>query len=297
MAIASKTVIFLHIPKTGGTTFHKILERNYARNETLTFDGFRHRTEIESFAELPERQRARYRLIKGHLHFGFHRFVEGKSTYVTFLREPIARALSFYSYVRSHSDHYLHRLLTEERLGFQDLLERGTTPELFNHQTRMIAGGLSDPNSPLDGNALERAKQNLRVNFCFVGLTEEFDASLILLRRMFGWGMPFYRKKNVSREKTRPEGLYAQIRALLRNANSLDLALYEFARTLFVKQVRAEGAAFASELLRFQWLNSVAAGAYETYENIKKSVQDPIGNRGSSESFRRLKQPAWDSSI
>ena len=288
MAKASKTLIFLHIPKTGGTTFQKILERNYARHETLTFDGSRHRTEIESFAKLPERQRAQYRLIKGHLHFGFHRFVEGESSYVTFLREPIARALSFYSYARSHSDHYLHQMIKEERLGFEDLLEHGTTPEFFNHQTRMIAGGLSSPNCPLDCNALERAKQNLRANFCFVGLTEEFDASLLLLSRMFDWGMPFYLKKNVSHEKTRPEGVDAKIRALLRDANSLDLALYEFARTLFDEQIRAAGAPFASELLRFQRLNSVAGSAYETYDNIKQGVQDLIGHRGGSESFTGL---------
>jgi hypothetical protein len=296
MATASKTVIFLHIPKTGGTTFHKILERNYARNQTLTFDGSRHCAEIESFAKLPQGQRGRYRLIKGHLHFGFHQFVEGESSYVTFLREPVARALSFYSYARSHSDHYLHRIINEERLGFQDLLERGATPELSNHQTRMIAGGLSNPNSPLDCSGLERAKENLRANFCFVGLTEEFDASLVLLRRMFGWGFPFYLKKNVSREKTRVESLHSQVRALLHDANSLDLELYEFAKTLFVEQIRAAGAAFASELLRFRRLNAVAASANDICENIKQSVQGLIGYRGSSGSFTRFKQAVGDSS-
>src|SRR6266700_694198 len=199
MTTPSQTVIFLHIPKTGGSTFHKILERNFARNQILTFDGRRHRDEIERFAKLAEPQRARYRLIKGHLFFGFHRFVPGNSTYVTFLREPVARALSFYSYARSHSDHYLYRPLTEEQLGLRTLRELGTTPELFNHQTRMIAGDQSNLDRPLDRSALERAKQNLQANFCFVGLTEEFAASLVLLSHTFGWSWPFYVKRNVSR--------------------------------------------------------------------------------------------------
>ena len=186
---------------------------------------------------------------------------------------------------------------SKERLGLESLLERSVAPELSNHQTRMIAGGLSSPNCPLDCNALERVRQNLRANFCFVGLTEEFDASLLLLSRMFDWGMPFYLKKNVSREKTRPEGVDAKIRALLCDANSLDLALYEFARTLFDEQIRAAGAPFASELFRFQRLNSVAGSAYETYDNIKQGVHDLIGHRGSSGRLTGLKQTVGDSSI
>jgi Sulfotransferase family len=279
VALDSRTVIFLHIPKTGGTTFHKILERNYAPHETLTFDGSRHSTEIESFAKLPEAQRARYRLVKGHLEFGFHRFLGGESTYVTFLRDPIARAVSFYSHARSRSDHYLHRLVTDQRLRLENLLEQGATSELFNQQTQMISGCPSDPNCPLDHNALERAKQNLRSNFCFVGLTEEFDAGLVLLSRMLGWSRPFYVKRNVSFEKTRAESLPAQLRAVLRDANSLDFELFEFARTLLAAQIRAAGAGFASELRRFQRLNAVAGRGYESYQSIKRGVQGLIGRR------------------
>jgi hypothetical protein len=279
VALDSRTVIFLHIPKTGGTTFHKILERNYAPDETLTFDGSRHPTEIESFAKLPESHRARYRLIKGHVEFGFHRFVAGESTYMTFLRDPIARALSFYSHARTRSDHYLHRLVTDQRMRLENLLERGVTPELFNQQTQMISGCPSGPNCPLDHNALETAKQNLRSNFCFVGLTEEFDAGVVLLSHMLGWSRPFYVKRNVSSKKTRAESLPPQIRALVRDANSLDFELYEFARTLLAAQIRAAGAGFASELRRFQRLNAVAARSYESYESIKRGVQGLIGRR------------------
>lgn len=295
MAAPSQTVLFLHIPKTGGTTFHKILERNYARHQTVTFDGRHHRDEIERFAKLPEPQRARYRLIKGHLYFGFHRFLPGNSTYLTFLREPIARAFSFYSYARSHSDHYLYRSLTEERLGLRTLLERGTTTELFNLQTRMIAGE-SNLDRSLDRSALERAKQNLQTNFCFVGLTEEFDASLILLSRTFDWSIPFYVKKNVSRKKSRPESIDAQTDALLREANALDLELYEFAQKLFDAQLRNAGDSFESELRRFQRLNFFGARAYEHYENLIQNVKQVIGRRAPSRSLAGLNQTRDDSS-
>jgi len=185
MATSGQTVIFLHIPKTGGATLHNILEKNYGRNEIMTFDGSRHRSEVERFAKLPAAQRGRYRLIKGHLFFGLHEFVPGNSTYITFLREPIDRGLSFYSHARNHSDHYLHRLLSEEKLELTTLLERQATPELFNHQTRLIAGE-SDLQRPVDRHSLERAKKNLRSHFSFVGVMEEYDAGLVLLSRVLG---------------------------------------------------------------------------------------------------------------
>ena len=297
MAALSQTVIFLHIPKTGGTTLHRILERHFARNQTLTFDGRYHRDEIERFAKLPEPQRARHRLIKGHLYFGFHRLVPGNSTYVTFLREPVARALSFYSYARSNSDHYLYRSLTEERLELRTLLERGTTAELFNLQTRMIAGDQGNLDRPLDRSALERAKQNLRTNFCLVGLTEEFDASLILLSRTFDWSLPFYVKKNVSRKKSRTESIDTQTDALLREANALDLELYAFAQKLFDAQLRNAGDSFESELRRFQRLNFLGAHAYQNYENLIQNVKQVIGRREPSRSLAALKQTRDDSSI
>ena len=71
----SGTIIFLHIPRTGGTTFQKIPPRNYRGEETLIFDGARHREQVEQFANLPESQRAKYNFISGHLYYGFHRFL------------------------------------------------------------------------------------------------------------------------------------------------------------------------------------------------------------------------------
>jgi hypothetical protein len=251
----SPTVIFLHIPKTGGTTLHKILEQNHKRKQILTFDGSHHPAQIERFAKLPERRRARYRLIKGHLQFGFHRLVPGDSTYVTFLREPIARALSFYSHARTRSDHYLYRLLKNEKLDLRTLLEQRTTSELFNQQTHMIAGDQSDSDCSVGRSALETAKQNLQAHFSFVGLTEEFDASVVLLGRVFGWSLPFYVKTNVSSEEMRAEDIDSKTRALLREANALDLELYEFARTMFAMKRQAAGGVFESELRNFQRLN------------------------------------------
>lgn len=290
MRTTSRTLIFLHIPKTGGTTSRRILERNYSRGEILTFKGADHAAEVERFAKSPESERSRYRLIQGHLYFGFHRFIPGDWSYVSWMRDPIARALSFYSYVRTHPEHYLHRRLMEERLDLKGLLQREATPELFNLQTRMIAGERNNSARGLDRSALEIAKGNLEANFCFVGLTEEFDASLILLGEMLGWNVPFYMKRNVTSERIRQDGVDPETERLLREANALDLELYQFAGTLFEARRRAAGPAFESKLGRFQQLNSIGASAQRNYGRIKTAFKNAVTFRKRRQGVAALKE-------
>ena len=287
-----RTLIFLHIPKTGGTTFRRILEGNYSRNETLTFNGADYSVEIERFAQSSEATRARYRAIQGHLYFGFHRFVPAESGYVTWIRDPIARALSFYSHVRTHPEHYLHRRLIDERLDLKGLIEREATPELFNLQTRMVAGARNHAVSGLDRGILEIAKQNLEKNFCFVGLTEEFDAGLALLSEMLGWNIPFYVKRNVSSERFATESIDPETDRLLREANSFDFELHEFARDLFEARRRAAGPVFESKLCQFQQLNSVAAFAHEYYGKMKVAFKNAVTLRGTRKPVALKESPA-----
>ncbi len=251
-----ETLIFLHIPKTGGSTLNKILRSQYSRSETVTL----HAPKVEEFRALSAARRGRYRLIQGHLYFGLHRFIPRASTYITFLRQPVERVLSFYYYARSTPDHYLYPLLAAERLDLKTLLARELTVELCNDQTRAIAGDeWADQQRVVTRTALERAQANLRSHFRIVGLQEQFDASLLLLRRAFGWSLPFYLKENVTKEKPTDKSLDAETRRLVEDANSLDLELYEYARGLFEEQCRAAGDSFDADLCHFRQLNDAHA--------------------------------------
>ena len=238
MDSAEPAVIFLHIPKTGGTTLQHILRRSYPRNEICTFKDANRESQIENFKRLSAGERARYRLIQGHLSFGFHHHLNGDSIYITLLREPISRVLSFYHYAQSDPAHYLHPLLTSDHVDLKTLLKERTvtTLELFNLQTSMIAGEeYHDPERPADRAALEGAKKNLQHHFV-VGLTEEFDASVRRMGQLFGWNVGAYRKKNVTRRKRVTEAFDHETISLLHEANALDIELYQFARELFETQ-------------------------------------------------------------
>jgi hypothetical protein len=265
----NEALIFLHIPKAGGSTLYKILEEHDPRSQTIRLDSL----QAARFKTLPAEERGRYRLFLGHVYFGLHRFIPRESTYITFLRRPVERVVSFYYYARSTPDHYLYPVLAGERLDLKTALARELTSELRNEQTRLLAGDeWEDPQQAVTLVALERAKANLRNHFRVVGLLEEFDASLLLLRRAFGWDLPFYVKENVTKEKPPDMSLDVETRKLIEGANSLDLELYEYARTLFEQQVRAAGESFAAELHHFRQLNSVYARSVPRFASSFRRV-------------------------
>ena len=97
-AVRDPTVIFLHIGKTAGWTLRQILYRNVPSDLVMRVRppadrprGFLNEEPLRAFASLPQDERARPRLIVSHMIFGIHASVPRSSTYITLLREPVAR--------------------------------------------------------------------------------------------------------------------------------------------------------------------------------------------------------------
>lgn len=243
--MSREAIIFLHIHKTAGTTLNRILEWQYNPLSIFTIDPYNFRATADRFKSLPEQRRRRFQVVRGHLFYGIHKDLPQGGTYITMLRDPVARLLSTYYFILRRPLHPLHRKFRRERLGVRDLIR--LTPNRQNLQCKFIAGVgriqdvevQADPQQEsrdkiADQDLLDIAKQNLRT-FCVVGLTERFQESLLLMMINFGWEIPFYEKRKVS--KTRPTIEPALIDHI-REHNRLDCELYEFGKALFEESLR-----------------------------------------------------------
>ena len=163
-----RVLVFIHINKTAGTTLRYILRSSY---------GTRH-CDVEpwhgpwtdppfSTSDLQRVRRLYPRLasIAGHRISGHIELEEAGTDlrYVTFLREPIALCASRFQYRLDHRK--------RSDLSFEEWIQKDWARDA---QTQRI-GGTADAN---DAIAVIRRKN------MFVGLTEAFDESMIVLRAL-----------------------------------------------------------------------------------------------------------------
>src|SRR5438874_7642796 len=184
-----EALIFLHIPKTAGTTLNRIIEWQYSPLAIFTMDPYRIRATAERLKRLPEGRRRRLRVVRGHLLYGIHEFLPQGATYITMLREPVARLLSTHSFILRKPLHPLHRKLKTGRLSVENFIR--LTPHRQNLRCRFISGiGTS---GTCDETVLEMAKENLTHAFRVVGLCERFQESLCLMMGRSGGKFLFMR--------------------------------------------------------------------------------------------------------
>jgi hypothetical protein len=246
-------VIFMHLPKTAGSTLSRIMERQYPATRILRL--YESGTGAE-LGGLSEDQLNALRVVMGHFSFGAHRFVSRPCVYVTVLREPVDRVISHYYYVRSEPTHYLFE--AAQQLSLSEYVRYCNLAEPNNDQTRLLCGEYETSIPPSCGQAmLELAQRHLRDHFAGVGLTEEFDRTLLLMKRVLRWRYPFYVRQNVGRHRPPRTGLSNDTVRVIQEYNRLDGELYRFGQALFREQVQSQGRTFNAELQLFARLNPV----------------------------------------
>jgi hypothetical protein len=252
-SLRTKALLFLHVHKTAGTTLHRIIEGEYDPFHIYTIEGARIEWSIDHLKKLPLRRRAALQVVKGHMSFGVHEQLPQPSTYITFLRDPVERCISSYYYSKGNRFNPFYKRIAAENLDLPAFLD--IAPWNNNLQCKTIAGierrefrsvdvfrrmiqpGAKpvDPNLDRWSNAetLERAKENLTRYFGFVGLTERFSHSLVLLKHLFGWKVSSYSSYRKSRNRPKTAALDRRILAIVEERNQFDRELYQFGKGMF----------------------------------------------------------------
>jgi len=264
------SLLFLHIPKTAGTTLNYIIRQNYHASEIFAL-GENTQASIREFVALDEANRHKIRLLQGHMAYGLHSYMAPPTTYFTILRDPVERIISYYYFVRRISHHYLHDFVVDNDLSLLEYLDSRQSIMMDNFQTRLVSGVWDRfPFGECPDDILEQAKDNLRKHFAVVGLTEKFDETLLLLKTAFGWRNIYYTSQNVTSNRPAKDNLPEEALAAVLRANQLDVALYAYAQQLFAEQIESLGPGFAASLAQFQAANRYVSPLMRLYWQMRR---------------------------
>lgn len=201
-------VIFMHIPKTAGTSLREAVVRSKPKHRLLFHYGAGKKVTTSEYQHLFYSREGREKIynefaadgppgkplfICGHNRLAIYGRIFPLDRFATFLRHPVARTLSNFGYYRAKTDPNI------ELLDFLQLRK------LHNIQAKFFAN---------------QKWQDIG----FVGLTEEFGSDLKRFNEFSGMQLKELRE---NRSGGGQMSIDPEIRKLIEDLNSDDMALYE----------------------------------------------------------------------
>jgi hypothetical protein len=233
-------LVFIHINKTAGRTIRHILRSSYGL----------HHCEVEPWharwSDPPFSTEDLYRLrkiypqlesIAGHRLTGYTDLQENGTQfkYFTFMRDPLKTCASRFQYNVQYRK--------KEDLVFEEWIQKDWTR---NQQIKRIAG-VED---------IDHAIQLINQKNIFVGLTERFDESVLLLKGLFAKNLDIsYQRVNVARDNSIAKNLLSseKSRQLLIEANQVDINLYDYVQNELFPSYQSEyGEQLEADLSNYQ---------------------------------------------
>ncbi len=236
------------IPKTAGTSFIHYLMKQVPREQIApVYVG-----DINAIGT----DNPAFKVFWGHFYYREIRPLVPSGFYVTFLRDPIARAFSQYKSWHNPAnlppgDPWRERMTPEQiadielaqKLSFDEFVLAGK-PRFDDQLIGLQALMLSD--YPKESVSWKESAESAKVNlsqFDFVGLVERFDDSLALLRKQFPqFGEYALLTESENRGIQADSTLSDAARRRLEGMLEADMALYEYGKVLFEERFKSMSA-------------------------------------------------------
>jgi hypothetical protein len=161
--------------------------------------------------------------------------------YFLFLRDPLKRGASHYQFHLDNDDY-------TARFGFRNFTwDQWVEWETHhNHQLKMISPDVD----------VDQAVELLESKNVFVGLTEHFDESLVMMKKLFSPELDIaYRRGNTARDNSLARSLLEdeEKREQIRAMYAKEFPLYAYARdTIFARYRREYGPTLDEDVERFR---------------------------------------------
>ncbi|MCA8154888.1 Wzt carbohydrate-binding domain-containing protein [Burkholderia contaminans] len=225
-----RDVLFAHVPKTGGTTLHRLFEQAVGEGAcTGQIKSMQYSKALIAYGNA--------RVISGHLWFSPGEQLSGSRTNVTFLREPLDRALSHYYFSRNDVGYSLGGTFAETQFGLMEYVLSGDPSVLgaiSNFQSRLFAPLGSAGNIPSTDEELWSAAKRAIDCFDCIGVYDDFNDSVNIILNRCG----FSPNQSVPRERATSSridvaDLSIDLRLKLESLNQVDIELYQYAKEKF----------------------------------------------------------------
>ena len=241
----AKAVLFLHIPKTGGSSFLTALGNVFGERRVRRLRYAEEMTQAQ-IDRIVSDEIQHIDCLVGH--FPIHLFANCLDRFrpFTILRDPVDRVMSLFRFLKSAPQSETERLELREGFGFDDFIESRVAEnyaQTRNLMCRMLCGdeemsdpltvGFWQPRNP--GALVDQALATLRaIDF---GLLEDMQSTLTLAQHFFATNFNLGEHRTNASDSPGAEWTAHNIHRIV-DLNTLDVALYHQAKVLFYTRVR-----------------------------------------------------------
>jgi len=209
---------------------------------------------LEDFKTADAERKKHIKFIRGHIEFGLHRYLFEPYRYITILRDPIERMISWYYFLLQDKNSYGYQKFVLRSDGFEDFVRKGFGG--VNSIIQMLIEPEEYKKIAGEKARLETAKENLVNYMTAVGTVESFDETLILFKNKLGWRyLPIYSKENVTHSRPKKSDLPASTIDAILERNREDVEFFQFAGQVFQEQYAQAGTEYNKQLVKLKLLN------------------------------------------
>ena len=213
---------FMHIPKTAGTSFRMLLNRQFDQHEIwpnredLSLNNRKY-PDLDNLRNLDQNRKLESKLMMGHYPMWVLRFMDVRPEILTFLRKPQDQILSLARHKQQHTPQ-----LKNKSLEFIVENAIAMNPQAhFFLPAHMSGQELTDEHMRVAVQNLERC--------AFVGIRERFDEALLFLEKKYDWKLGKRIKKNVGGKID----VHSELNELVQIKTQGDQKLYNYAQFKF----------------------------------------------------------------